>query len=160
MTQGEALASVMAATCIVLGIVARGDLRRLALSMLAGLVAIRLAIWYAPVDWRYLASAAIWVSVGCAAIQRGTVTSGALLIVSGLCYAGAEILAAPAIFGNPALILADLFWWGALLWGARREFVGYTDDGRLGRDDHRRGYLACDCHLHQKATTRAEVRPK
>lgn len=160
MTQGEALASVMAATCVVMAIVARGDLRRLALSMLAGLVAIRLAVWYAPSDWRYLASAAIWVSVGCAAIQRGTVTSGALLIVSGLCYAGAEILAAPAIFGNPALVLADVLWWGALLWGARRELVRDPDHSRMGRDDHRRGYLACNCRGDQAAQARKTMRPK
>lgn len=154
------MAAIMLTAAVALAVSSRGATRRLAWHMAAGLLAIRLAVWYAPADWRYLASAAIWVSVGCAAIQRGTVTSGALLIVSGLCYAGAEILAAPAIFGNPALILADLFWWGALLWGARREYIGYADDGRLGRDDNGRAYLACDCHLHQKAQTRAEVRPK
>lgn len=154
------MAAIMLTAAVALAVSSRGATRRLAWHMAVGLVAIRLAIWYAPADWRYLASAAIWCSVGTDAIQRGTVTSGAILIVSGLCYAGAEILAAPAIFGNPALIMADLFWWGALLWGARREFVGYTDDGRMGRDDSRRAYLACDCHLHQKATTRAEVRPK
>lgn len=160
MTQGEAMAAVMMASAIVLAITTRGPVQRLALSMMSGLVAIRLAIWYAPADWRYLASAAIWVSVGCAAIQRGTVTSGALLVLSGLCYAGAEILAAPAIFGNPALVLADVLWWGALLWGARREFVGYTDHGGMGRHDSGRGFLACDCDPHQKTAARAEVRPK
>ena len=154
------MAAIMLTAAVALAVSSRGATRRLTLSMLAGLLAIRLAVWYAPADWRYLASAAIWVSVGVAAIQRGTAASGALLIVSGLCYGVAEMVAAPASVGSPALVLADVFWWGALLWGARREFVGYTDDGRLGRDDHRRGYLACDCHLHQKATTRAKVRPK
>lgn len=158
MTHGEALAAIMAAACIALAVTTRGPVQRLALSMLAGLVAIRLAVWYAPADWRYLASAAIWVSVGCAAIQRGTVTSGALLIMSGLCYAGAELLSAPAMFGSPALIMADLCWWGALLWGARRDRVRDPDDGRMGRHDSRRGYLACDCDLHQEAAAREKVR--
>ena len=160
MTQGEAMAAVMMASAIVLAITTRGAVRQMAIAMAFGLITIRLAIWYAPADWRYLASAAIWVSVGCAAIQRGTVTSGALLVLSGLCYAGAEILAAPAIFGNPALVLADVLWWGALLWGARREFVGYTDHGRMDCHDSGRGFLACDCDPHQKAAARKTMRPE
>lgn len=134
MTPGEALAAVMFTAAVALAVSSRGAVARLAWHMVAGLVLIRMAIWYAPADWRYLASTAIWCSVGVAAVKRGTVTSGALLILSGLCYGAAEWFAAPATFGSPALVGADIFWWAALLWaGAGGYFADDHGDSKRPR---------------------------
>lgn len=116
MTAGQALALVMLAAAVLVAAGARGEYRRAALMICAGLVATRLVVWATPSDWRYLASAAIWVSVGSDTIRRGLSGPGAMLILSGLCYGGAEIIAAPPAFGNPSLVGADLLWWSALVW--------------------------------------------
>lgn len=114
MTIGDTLALGMMVAAIFVAAVNRGQARRVALSIAVGIAATRLAVWYVPSDWRFLASAAVWICVGVDAIRRHVATTGALMIASGLCYAGAEMLAAPAKFGNPALVGADVFWWAGL----------------------------------------------
>lgn len=158
MTLGEAIAVVMLTAALSVAVTSRGSVARLAWSMVAGLVLIRLAIWYAPSDWRYLASAAIWVSVGVAAIQRGTAASGGLLIISGLCYGAAEWIGGAPAPGNPALVAADLFWTLALFWAALGGNLGYHQGGNVGRGRSGRGYLACDCDSHDQAQARKAMR--
>lgn len=139
MTTGDTLALGMLIACIGAAAVTRGPARRVALAMVAGIAATRMAVWYVQSDWRFLACAAVWVCVGVDAIRRHVATTGALMITSGLCYAGAEMLAAPAKFGNPALVGADLAWWaglaGVMLHGGiagmgARSGVGAADPGR------------------------------
>lgn len=146
MTTGEALAAGMAVAAMVVAAVSRGDARRIALHMLVGLAVVRLIVWHAPPDLRWIGIAAVWVCVAADAVSRHAATSAALIVLSALCYPAAAYLAAPAHIGNPALLFADLFWCAALFgvwWGGRSAKVDHG--GTLGGRDRRRPDHAVAC---------------
>jgi hypothetical protein len=143
MTPGQIIAASLLVAALAVAFVTRGDHRRTALTMAGAVVLMRFVVDYTPADWRYLASAALWVSVGTATIRRGLVRSGALLTLSGVCYAAQQRYGAPPVVGNPFLAAADLCWIAAL-WMVWRD--GRVDHGRaMGGGADRRDFLACDC---------------
>lgn len=143
MSPGEFIAGSMIALAIVVAALSRAEHRRVALFMAGAVVFMRIVIEFTPADWRYLASAATWISVGSATIRLGLVRPGAFLILSGLCYAAQQQYGASPTFGNPALVVADLLWLAALgvTWHAGRVGQDFT----LGRNSDRRRNLACSC---------------
>jgi hypothetical protein len=141
MTTGEALSLAMIGGAAIVALFRNGVSREIALAMIAGVVANRIAIWGLP-DLRYLAGAAILVSVGIAAIKRGLIAAGALLILSGLCYLAQEVFALPPSFGNPFLLTSELLWWLALLGVYRGRMAGLSPRVDLGYSPSRGGFLA------------------
>ena len=146
MTINDALALALLVAAFAVAMTRNGPRRQAALVFVAGIVAMRLAVYGLPHDWRYLASCAVWVAVGADAIRRGLIVPGALLIASGLCYVGQEVTRLAPVFGNPWLVAADLFGWLALLGVYRVRPVGISDPvGALDRNHSGRGILARDC---------------
>lgn len=145
----SALALWIAAGAV--AILCHGPARRVALVVLAALVAMRLFVWAAPDQWRYLASTAVWVAVGSEAIRRGVIPAGVLSIASGLCYVGQEVAQSPPMFGNPYLMAADLFGWLALL-GVLHHGIsgGCCAMGFMGGGADRRRDVALRCILGTK----------
>ena len=141
MTHGEALSLAMIGGAAVVALFRNGVSREIALAMIAGVIAGRIAIWGLP-DMRYLAGAAILFGIGVAAIKRGLVFAGALLIVSGLCYFAQEVFTLPPSFGNPFLLTSELLWWLALLGVYRGRIAGLSEGVGLGYSPSRRGFLA------------------
>lgn len=146
MTPETALALAMLTAAAIVAVVSTGPRRQVACAVVLGIVAMRLFVWAAPDGWRYLASCAVWVAVGSAAIRRNLNISGVCFIASGLCYAAQEVARLPPVIGNPFLVAADLFWWLALLGVYRGRLAGVSDQvGGLGRGHPRRTVLACRC---------------
>ena len=142
MTTGEALALAMIGGAAVVALFRNGVSRQIALAMIAGIIAMRLFVWGLPYEWRFLGSSVVWFFLGGVAIRRGLIAPGALLITSGLCYAGQEVMRLPPAFGNPWLVSADLFWWLALMGVYRGRLAGLSEGVGLGYSPSRRGLLA------------------
>jgi hypothetical protein len=137
-----------------------GQARRFFISFALGVVAMRLVVYGLPQDWRYLASCAVWVTVGAEAIRRGIIVPGALLITSGLCYVGQEVTRLAPVFGNPWLVAADLCGWLALLGVYRGRLAGISDQvGPLVRGAFGRRDLACHRNLAAQACPREVKAP-
>jgi hypothetical protein len=133
---------IWVALALVMALANQGTVRRGLLMIAAGLLAMQV-LAFAPPEIRYLGAGALWVSVGADAIRRQHVTSGALLVLSGLCYFAAETVAAPwELFAYP-LLAADAFGVAAL---AGYWYAGRSDrmgKGRfLGAGADRGGFLA------------------
>lgn len=139
LTPGEIIAGALIGLALLVAAFTRGEYRRAALVMAGAVVMMRLVVMHTPADWRYLASAAIWVSVGADTIRRGLVASGAILILSGLCYAAQQQYGAAPAIGNPALVAADLLWLAALGVVCR---AGLDHGKPLGSASRGRGFLA------------------
>jgi hypothetical protein len=120
----------------------RGDTLRGLLMIAAGLLAMQI-LALAPPDLRYLGAGALWVAIGADAIRRQYATTGALLVMSGLCYLAAETYAAPWELLSYPLLAADAFGVAAL---AGYWYAGRSDrmgKGRiLGAGADRGGVLA------------------
>jgi hypothetical protein len=145
-TAETALAGAMLAAAALVAVVSTGPRRHVACAAVLGIIAMRLFVWGAPDGWRYLASCAVWVAVGSAAIRRNLNLSGVCFIASGLCYAAQEVARLPPVIGNPFLVAADLFWWLALVGVYRGRLAGVSAEmGGLGRGHPRRTVLACSC---------------
>ena len=141
MTHGEALSLAMIGGAAIVALFRKGVSRQIALAMIAGVIANRIAIWGLP-DWRSFAGATILFAIGSAAIKRGLVSAGALLIVSGLCYFAQEVFTLPPSLGNPFLLTSELLWWLALLGVYRGRLAGLSEGVGLGYSPSRRGVLA------------------
>jgi len=153
-----ALAFAPFAVAVLLAALSRGQARRFFLMFALGIIAMRVFVTYAPYDWRFLGSCAVWVSVGSEAIRRGLNRSGVLLIACGLCYAGQEVTRLPPVFGNPWLVAADLLGWLALAGIYRGRMVGISDKiVSLGHRSVRGSSVACDRVSMAKATRRKEI---
>lgn len=101
--------SIWLALALGLALASRGPARAVFLFAFAGLAAMQIIGAATPPSWRYVASAAVWVSVGAATINRGFPLPAAGFVASGLCYAVAQVFAAPQQIGVPIRVLADLF---------------------------------------------------
>lgn len=112
-----ALALGLALTC-------QGAARRGLFIVAGGLLAMQL-IKLAPVGLHNILAGFLWVTIGGDAIRRHLVTSGCLLVLSGLCYFGAEVSAAPWDFLSFPAAYADAFGVAAL--------AGYWHAGRSDR---------------------------
>ena len=123
----------------------RDDARRVMIYILAGLLAMRTIYTLTPDDWRYIASGALWVSIGIATIKRGFPLSGGALVASGLCYAVAEVYAAPQHIGQPIRVVADLFGLAAIVGVFGNDAWGNRKSGNVGGGHRRRALLACGC---------------
>ena len=145
MTINDALALALFVAAFAVAATSTGPRRRVALAFVAGIAAMRLVVYGLPHDWRYLASCAVWVTVGAEAIRRGLIVPGALLIASGLCYVGQEVTRLAPVFGNPWLVAADLCGWLALLGVYRGRLAGISKGVGLGFGPSGRGFLACGC---------------
>ena len=160
MTIEAALALTMFTAAALVAAVTTGPRRRVALLVALGIVAMRAFVEVAPDAWRYLASCAVWVSVGAAATRRGLSGAGVCFIASGLCYAVQEVTRLPPLFGNPALVAADLFWWFALAGVYRGRLAGVSDQvGDLDRLTGGRRHLACHCADGLEAAAREVKAP-
>ena len=107
-----------------LALLCQGAARRGLFIVAGGLLAMQV-LAFAPPDLRYLAAGALWICVGIDAIRRHMATSGCLLVLSGVCYFGAEVFAAPWEIGSLPLLAADAFGVAAL--------AGYWYAGRSDR---------------------------
>ena len=112
-----------------LAIMCQGAARR-GLFIVAGGLIVMQVLAFAPPELRYLAAGALWVAIGIDAIRRQAVTSGCLLVLSGVCYFGAEVSVAPWEIGSLPLLAADAFGVAAL--------AGYWYAGRSDRMGKRR----------------------
>lgn len=137
----HALAFALIAAAIFVAIVTDGRRREFAIAFVLAILAMRLFVGYLPHDLRYLASCALWVVIGKIAISRSLVVPGALLITSGLCYAIQAVTQWPPVAGNPALVLADVFGWLALLGVYYGGISGLRNRRGLGLGSARRGVV-------------------
>ena len=133
----------MALACGAVALTWRNDPRP-ALAILAGLICIRIAGHVIPPPFYLWAGAALWVGIGGVMVARfDAPASGALVVLSALCYPLARVLDAPVGIGSPVFVASDVLGGLALVasvtgGGHGRRVVDYR--GRvLGRHWHRRG---------------------
>lgn len=107
---------------------------RLALAIAGGVVLTQAAS-FLPDEVVFPAYAAIWVSIGSAAIYRAMPMAGVLLIASGLCYFWADVIGAAPALWVPPMVAADLFGLAALC------VAGWPGD-RVGKGNHLGGYFS------------------
>jgi hypothetical protein len=141
MTFGETLSLMMIGGAAIVALRRTGSACEIALLMIAGVVVNRVGIWGIP-DLRYLFGTAILATIGAAAIKRGAIVPGALLILSGLCHMGPEYFRLPPIMGNPFLLSSEILWWLALLGVYRGKLVGLPESILLGYSGGRDGILS------------------
>ena len=132
----------IALACIAVVVSWRRDPRP-ALAILAGLICIRIAGYAIPAPFYLWAGAALWVGIGGLIVTRFSApASGALVVLSALCYPLARVLDAPVGIGSPVFVASDVLGGLALVasvtgGGYGRRVVDYRS-WVLGRYRHRR----------------------